>query len=261
MSAVLPVELYSAAATIVKGSFLGADGHTPNELSTWVSVDPDAVDAPAGGVTTATVTVAVPADAPPGEQYGVVWAETGSPPLAAGGISQVSRVGIRLYLSVGSGNPPAANFSIDSLTAERSPEGRPTVVAAVHNTGGRALDLSGTLQLSAGPAGLSAGPFPADLGTTVAVGDTEPVTVVLDQALPAGPWDAEITLRSGLLENSAQATITFPVAGQAPPVVTSTSLPGWVYPAIGCLILLLCIAALLAVLAYRRRNSGARLSR
>ena len=173
------------------------------------------------------------------------------------------------YRVVDSWTPPPARAttrerkspSIDWLTAERSPEGRPTVVAAVHNTGGRALDLSGTLQLSAGPAGSSAGPFPADLGTTVAVGDTEPVTIVLDQSLPAGPWDAEITLRSGLLANSAQATITFPVAGQAPPVVTSTSLPGWVYPAIGCLVLLLCIAVLLAVLAYRRRNSGAPLSR
>ena len=198
---------------------------------------------------------------PPGEQYGVVWAEAGSPPLAAGGITQVSRVGIRLYLSVGSGNAPAANFTIDSLTAERSPDGQPTVLAAVHNTGGRALDLSGTLQLFGGPAGLSAGPFPADLGTTVAVGGTKPVTIVLDQALPAGPWDAKITLRSGLLENSAQATITFPVTGQAPPVSTTTSLPGWVYPAIGCLILLICIAALLAVLTYRRRNSRSLISR
>jgi len=83
-SAVVSVELYSAAATIANGSFLGADGHTPNDLSTWTSVDPEAVDVPAGGLATATVTVAVPADAPPGEQYGAVWAEAGSPPLAAG---------------------------------------------------------------------------------------------------------------------------------------------------------------------------------
>ncbi|MBK8468317.1 MAG: hypothetical protein WAR57_06780 [Candidatus Phosphoribacter sp.] len=259
-SDIVPVKLYSAAATIADGSFLGADGRTPNDLSTWTSVDPDAVDVPAGGLATATVTVAVPTDAPPGEQYGVVWAEASSLPVAAGGITQVSRVGIRLYVSVGSGNAPAANFTIDSLTAERSPEGQPTVRAAVHNTGGRALDLSGTLRLSRGPAGLSAGPFPADLGTTVAVGHTELVTIVLDPALPAGPWDAEITMRSGLLEHSAQATITFPVTGQAPPVNTTTSLPGWVYLVIGCMILMLCIAALLAVVTYRRRNSPSRTS-
>jgi hypothetical protein len=82
------------------------------------------------------------------------------------------------------------------------------VLATVHNTGGRALDMSGTLQLLAGPGGLSAGPFPVTLGTTLAIDDTEPVTIALDKRLPAGPWDARITLRSGLIERSARATIT-----------------------------------------------------
>ena len=36
------VVLYAAAATIENGSFLGAAGHTPNDLSTWTSVDPAA---------------------------------------------------------------------------------------------------------------------------------------------------------------------------------------------------------------------------
>ena len=103
---------------------------------------------------TATVTIAVPSDAASGEQYGVVWAEARSAPGAGGGVIQVSRVGIRLYVSVGPGGPPRANFAIDSLTAERAPDGRPTVVAAVHNTGRRALDLNGTLQLLSGPGGL-----------------------------------------------------------------------------------------------------------
>ena len=168
------IVLYPAAATIGKGSFVGAAGHTPNDLTTWASVRPDASDVPAGGRVTATVTITVPRDAAPGEQYGVVWAEARSAPPAGGGITQVSRVGIRLYLSVGPGGPPAANFTIDSLTAKRSPDGRPMVVASVHNTGGRALDMNGTLQLSAGPGGLSAGPFPANLGVTLAIGDTEP---------------------------------------------------------------------------------------
>ena len=171
---------------------------------------------------TATVTITVPRDAAPGEQYGVVWAEARSAPIAGGGVTQVSRVGIRLYLSVGPGGPPAADFTIDSLTAKRSPDGRPTVLASVHNTGGRALDMNGTLRLSAGPGGLSAGPFPATLGTTLAIGDTEPVTIALDKRLPAGPWDARITLRSGLLERSARATITFPDTGASPPVNTTS---------------------------------------
>jgi hypothetical protein len=72
----------------------------------------------------------------------VVWAEARSTPSAGGGITQVSRVGIRVYLSVGPGGPPAADFTIDSLTARRSPDGRPVVLASVHNTGGRALDMN-----------------------------------------------------------------------------------------------------------------------
>lgn len=250
------IALYPAAATIEEGSFLGAAGDTPNELSTWTSVTPAVVDVPAGGTAVATVRIAVPPDAAPGEQYGVVWAEARSEPADQGGVVQVSRVGIRLYLSVGPGGPPAADFTIDSLTAERAPDGTPMVLATVHNTGGRALDMNGTLQLLAGPGGLSAGPFPATLGSTLAVGATEPVVIALDPQLPAGPWEAQITLRSGLLEHGAEATITFPDAGTAPAVATSER-PGWLYPAIAALaLLLLGVAALLATRWRRRRRAS-----
>ena len=256
--AIAHVILYAAAATIDHGSFLGSAGHTPNDLSTWTSVSPNVSDIPAGGRVTATVTITVPSDAAPGEQYGVVWAEARSGPADGVGVIQVNRVGIRLYLSVGPGGAPAADFTIDSLIAERSPDGRPTVLASVHNTGGRALDMSGTLQLLAGPGGLSAGPFPASLGVTLAIGDTEPVTIALDSQLPAGPWDARIVLRSGLLERSAHATITFPAAGAAPAVTTSTR-PGWLYPAIAALVILMLMgmATLLVVLTQPRRRPPA----
>ncbi len=172
------------------------------------------------------------------------------------GVTLVTRVGIRIYLSVGPGGPPAADFTIDSLTAERSPEGHPMVLATVHNTGGRALDMNGTLDLAAGPGGLSAGPFPATLGTTLAIGDTQPVTIVLDEEIPAGPWDARITLRSGLLERSARATITFPPAGASPSVRTTPVQPGWLPPAIAALaiILLLGFTTLLVLRARRVRT-------
>jgi hypothetical protein len=245
------VGLYPAAATIVDGSFLGADGHTPNELSTWTSVDPGASDIPAGGEVTATVTITVPTNAAPGEQYGVVWAEARSSPIDGGGVTQVSRVGIRVYLSVGPGGPPAANFSVDSLTAMRSETGRPMVRASVHNTGGRALDMFGNLQLSAGPGGLGAGPFPATLGTTVAIGATETVTIILDMQIPAGPWEAGITLHSGLLERGAQATITFPGAGASPPVETKSAQPGWLNISIAGIAILMSVAATWFYLLHR----------
>jgi hypothetical protein len=193
---------------------------------------------------TATVTIDVPEDAPPGEQYGVVWAEVRSEPVADGGVLQVSRVGIRIYLSVGPGGAPAADFTIDSLTAERSSEGQPIVLATVHNIGGRALDMSGTLKLLAGPGGLSAGPFPATLGTTLPIAGRETVTIALDDAIPAGPWDARITLRSGLLERTARATISFPASGASPSVLTTPLRPATPYLVAGGLFVLL--------LAHRR---------
>ena len=250
------IGLYAAAAAIENGSFLGAHGHTPNDLSTWTKVTPEAIDLPPGGLQMATVTITVPGDAAPGEQYAVIWAEARSAPSegsSGGGVTQVNRVGIRLYISVGPGGPPAADFTIDSLTAERSADGRPMVLATVHNVGGRALDMNGTLELLNGPGGLSAGPFPAVLGTTLARGDTESVVIALDPKLPAGPWDATITLRSGLVERTAEATITFPEAGAAAPVETTSGFAGWMYVAIAALLLLtLGFAAMVVVHRARR---------
>ena len=252
---VADVSLYAAAATITKGSFVGSAGHTANDLSTWTSVSPSAPDVPAGAKAVSTITIAVPKDAAPGEQYAVVWAEIRSAPADGKGVVQVSRVGIRLYLSVGPGGAPASNFSIDSLTAERAANGSALVVATVHNTGGRALDMNGTLTLAKGPGGLSAGPFPASLGVTLAIGDTEPVRISLDRQLPAGPWAAEITLRSGLLSRTAKATITFPAAGAAPATKAHSggSSSTWIYYVIAAFVLMLIAAAFLVIRSRRRR--------
>lgn len=238
------VVLYPAAATIGHGAFVGAAGHTRNELSTWTAVRPVAAKIPAGGHTIATVVIAVPSDAAPGERYGVVWAEARSVPPGGVGITQVSRVGIRLYLSVGAGGPPAAKFEINSLSARRTSAGRPIVVAAVHNTGGRALDISGALQLSEGPGELRAGPFPAHLGVTLGTGDTEPVTIALDKRLPAGPWEALVRLHSGLVQRSSRATITFPTP-------TASSFPTIVIAGLVAALLLLGATAIRVLLTRR----------
>lgn len=249
------VTLYAAAANIVDGAFLGADGHTANELSAWTSVRPASPAIPAGGRLMATVRIAVPKDAPPGEQLGVVWAEARS---AGGGgaVVQVNRVGIRIYLSVGPGGAPVAKFVIDSMTAVRDLDGRPRVIASVHNTGGRALDVSGTLRLGNGPGGLTAGPFPAELGTTLAIGSTQPVMITLDKQVPSGPWDAEITLSSGLVKSSAQATIVFPAAGAAAgaAVPAETRSWRWLYVVIAAVVTLLIGAVIWRIVRRRRRR-------
>ena len=244
------VVLYAAAASIHDGTFVGAAGRAPNDLASWTSLSPASTRVTAGGTQTAVVTITVPADAAPGEQYGVVWAEARSTPDADRGVTQVSRVGIRLYVSVGPGAAPAADFSIDALTAERSAEGEPVVSATVRNTGGRALDMKGSLVLTNGPGGLTAGPFPAELGSTLAIGDTQAVRIALDERLPDGPWDAVVTLESGLTQRSANASITFPASGSAASVLIEPSPgPPWPLVLIGT-----GIAVLLAVAGWVLRR-------
>jgi hypothetical protein len=254
------VLLYASAASLAHGAFLGADGHTVNELSSWTSVQPGMVTVPANRQATAMVSLTVPRDASPGERYGVVWAQVSSAARPGGGVVQVSRVGIRMYVSVGPGGAPAADFTITSLTAGRTTDGRPTVVATVRNTGGRALDMSGSLRLSAGPGGLGAGPFPAILGTTLAIGDTEPVTIALDRRLPAGPWNAAITLRSALVERQAHATLTFPGAGAARPVPVTPAHDRSLMPVFIGLggLSVVTLAAGGAIVRRRRRRHGQR---
>ncbi|MCU1594993.1 MAG: hypothetical protein JWO12_2385 [Frankiales bacterium] len=214
------VALYPAAADITKGGFAPGPGHAVNELTTWTKVSQSSIKLAAGANTTVEATISVPPKASSGERYAVIWAEVSSG--ATSGVRQVNRVGVRVYLSVGPGGEPPSDFTIDTLTANRLPDGSPVVYALVHNTGGRALDMSGSLKLANGPGGLSAGPFTAKLGTTLGVKDTEPVTVLLDKALPAGPWKASIELVSGLNKRGAQATITFPaVEGAGTPVTTT----------------------------------------
>jgi hypothetical protein len=85
--------------------------------------------------------------------------------------------------------------------------------------------MSGALQLSDGPDSLSAGPFPVRLGTTLGIGQNEPVTVPLDTVLPDGPWTARLTLASGTVQHTITATLTFPqAAGASSPVALDTSL-------------------------------------
>jgi hypothetical protein len=248
------VSLYAGAATIQDGTFVGAAGRMSSELSRWVHVTPGEIEIAAGKNLTATIAIAVPRDAAPGEQYGVVWAEARSAAADGGGVAQVSRVGIRLYVSVGPGGAPAPDFTVESLTAARSLAGEPLVRATVRNTGGRALDLTGRLLLSDGPGGLRAGPFPADLGRTLAVGDTQTIAVTLDDRLPAGPWHAEVSLVSGVTERRGEATITFPESGTAAAVAVRGpgSAPRWPLPAaVGATLVL----SLVGLVQFRRARS------
>lgn len=247
------VRVYPGAGTIEDGAFVFAGEDVETELTTWTSVNDPKLDLGPGEQAEVLVTIDVPSDAPEAEQYGVVWAEIRTP-AGDGNTIQASRVGVRIYLSVGPGNGPPAAFEIGSLTAGRDTEGRPEVTAEVTNTGGRAVDVIGSLTLDNGPSGLSAGPFSVVTGTTIAPGESAPVAVALDEDLPDGPWEATLTLKSGLLTEEATATLQFPESGQSTEVETDQG-PGLLRLAVlGAALVLIAVAVLLWA-AHRRKTT------
>ena len=250
------VRVYAAAASLSRGRFAFAPGHARNELSTWTSLQRAELRVPRGGTAIDTVTIRVPRNASSGERYAVIWAEVSAPSSAGGGVRLVNRVGVRMYLSVGPGGSARSNFTIRSLTAKRSATGRPLVIAKVRNSGGRTLDISGTLTLSEGPGGLRAGPFPVKLRTALAPGNSDRLTVRLDKQLPRGPWRARLRLRSGSVQRVAVGRLTFPRLASAAKPPAARSAPPGSHHLVSVLLGVLLSIGLLALLRFRRTLWG-----
>lgn len=258
---IVRVAVYPAAASLRQGRFAFASGHSRNELSRWTWLRRSVFRLAPGTKAFVPVTINVPKNASAGERYAVIWAEVSTRPPAAGGVTLVNRVGVRMYVSVGRGGAPPPRFAIGRLIAKRSATGRPLVVAKIRNSGGRTLDISGSLTLSKGPGGLRAGPFPVKLGTNLAPGHSEPATVRLDKRLPRGPWRASMRLRSGLIQRVAVARITFPrqAAAAKPPAAKVASARS--DNLILLVIILVVLIAALALLHFRRNRPGAAASK
>ena len=242
------VQVYAAAATIDNGAFVFGDGHAVNELVSWVSVDHTDLYLLPNTDIPVLVTIRVPKTASAGERYAVVWAQTAAMPSGARTIGAVNRVGVRIYLDIGPGGEPASDFQIETLTPARTPDGRPQISAQVRNTGGRAVDLNGTLTLANGPGSLNAGPYDLTSVATLAPGEVAPVVVVLDRQLPDGPWHVHLTIVSGFLTRTADAVITFPDTGTGAPVVALLTAAQHSPPS-GTQLLLLVVLACGAILA------------
>jgi hypothetical protein len=225
-----------------------------------MQVSPATVDLQAGKSAAVTVLIHVPPTVPKGERYATIVAELPAPPQASNpSVSIATRVGVRVYLDVGAGGEPASNFAISTLTAARDKDGTPVVSAQVTNTGGRALDLGGRLQLSGGPGGLRAGPYDVQVPRTLGIGESGDVTVALDKQTPVGPWLAKMTLRSGYVQHAVTGRLSFPrSAGTAAKPVKAHAVPlaknrNVLVPVAIGLILLLAIGLALW-LFWRRRN-------
>ncbi|MDH6110273.1 hypothetical protein P3T36_004795 [Kitasatospora sp. MAP12-15] len=250
------VEVYPSAVAIEHGSMVFAPDRTANELTDWVTLDHTSLDLPPHGTAEVRATINVRPAASSGERYAVIWAQVASRPDPSHTVTTVNRVGLRLYIDVGPGGEPPSDFQIGELTATRTKDGQPEVLAQVHNTGQRALDLGGTLSLTDGPGSTNAGPFQVTHGTTLAPGDTAPVTVLLDPRLADGPWTAHLTLVSGLVKRTATATLTF---AASPGSTSQGVLPQTGWPTLGPVVAVIAAAGSLGLLLLAaRRRTGRR---
>ena len=242
--------VYAGAAHITAGQFVGDTGATRSELTGWVSVQHRVVTLAAGASVTDLVTIKVPAGATRGEHYGAVWVQQAAKARTGGGSSviEVDRVGVRIYLAVGRGGAPPTSFNITSVTGHLTAAGQPVVVAHVNNTGGRALDLNGTVRLSNGPGNTSSGPFSARQTVTLAPGQSWNVTFAPPKSLPQGSWRATVTLASGLTKATATTTIQLSAIVATQGALSSKQ---WIWLAIGGLV---AAALVIAVGRYARQH-------
>ena len=244
--------VYADAAFITGGLFVGYAGATRSELTDWVSVQHPTVTLAAGASVMDMVTVSVPLGATRGEHYGVVWVQQTAKARAhdgESGVTEVSRVGVRLYVAVGRGGAPPTSFDITSVTGHLTHAGQPIIVAHVNNTGGRAIDLNGSARLTNGPGGTSSGPLRAQRIITLAPGQSWNLTFAAPKSLPKGSWQVTVALASGLTKATATATVQFSaiVATQA-----ALSARHWIWVALGGLVIALVVA--LGWLARQRRR-------
>jgi len=243
--------VYSDAAHISNGSFSGDSGKTRSELTDWIGVQHRTLTLRPHASAMDMVTIKIPPGATRGEHYGVIWAQQADYVRAVSGIgvNEVARVGVRVYLAVGQGGAPPTSFAITSITGHRAASGRPSMVAHVKNTGGRAVDLNGSASLTRGPGNTSAGPFPAKQIITLAPGQSGNITFAPPKSVPNGPWQAKVTLVSGLTETTAARTVMFSETARA-----GLSMVSWLSIALGALAVAVAVALILVHSARQRRR-------
>jgi hypothetical protein len=248
--------VYPDAAFISGGQFNGYPGATRSELTSWIKVRYRTVTVPAGKTASDLITIRVPHGATRGEHYGLVWVQQTAKARHGNrrgiGVTEVSRVGIRVYLAVGRGGAPPTSFDITSITGRRTPAGQLLVVAHVSNTGGRALDLNGTVRLADGPGGTSAGPFPVQKIVTIAPGQSWDMVFVVPHTLPAGSWRATVRLASGLTRATGAATVML-----APAAAAQAALSGVPWPWLALIVILLALTAAMGRFWWQHRRGQA----
>jgi hypothetical protein len=97
----MKVDVYPGLATFVSGKFLVGNGRDGNTFTTWIKLTPNTLTLKPNESKPFNLIITPPADADSIQHFGVIWAEVQGAPNASGIIS-VSRVGIRMYVPIGS---------------------------------------------------------------------------------------------------------------------------------------------------------------
>ncbi|SNT12597.1 hypothetical protein SAMN05421812_103279 [Asanoa hainanensis] len=249
-------DIYAGSASLENDEFVYGKDRETNELSSWVTLSKNKDTLDPGETVQVEATIVVPKQASRGERYAVIWAETRAAPDKKGNIGAIRRVGIRVYLSVGPGGEPISSFDIGQVTVSRGDDGVPRISTLVHNTGERALDINGTLNLSDGPGSMRAGPYQLTTVTTLAPGASGIVVAALDAKLPDGAWRLDLDLASGTVKRHLDLAITLQPPGLSMVATVMENWWGW-FGAGGAALVVIALAALLLVRRRRRQPAAA----
>jgi hypothetical protein len=239
------ITVYPSGAGKRAGAFTYAAGRSMNQLSSWITVERPVVVLAPRSDTDVTVRVSVPKGATSGERYAVVWAQV-SARTSSGDVQLTNRVGIRVYLSVGSVQR-ADDLRIGTVTARRAPNGAPYVEAWVLNESFETVRIVGSVSLRDGPGGLRAGPVSIVPMTALPPGDAGRLDTYFERGLPRGPWRASLRVSSGSRDQVRVAELVFPGV----PVTSST----WEWGA-PLLVSPVFVVALLFLFARRHARMG-----
>lgn len=226
-------------------------GRASTGAGTWISVVPT-VTVPAGGSQTVPYTIAVPADAAPGDQPAGIAASIRS--QGQGTVSVDSRVGFRVMTRVTGELRTEASAAVSgsSYTGAVNPfdPGTLEITYDVTNTGNTRLRAQPVVSI-AGPLGLAASQRPGEEITDIAPGETRTSTLQIGSAWPLLWYDVRVE------------AVPLPVAdgegvAGAQSVTASASVPAMPWSQ---LLVLAAGAALVTLYLWQRRRDRARTAR
>jgi hypothetical protein len=222
----------------------------PAAVGTWVTFGADSVEVPAGQSVEIPFTLAIPADATPGDYAGGLITSLAQPEQEQG-ITVDRRLGIRMHVRVGGELQPTIaieNMKVDYAgTLNPFAPGDATVSYVVHNTGNAILSAGQSIAVT-GPFGM----LPVSAAGIERVPELLPgedwaVTVPLSGVAPSFLLTATAVVLPELPDDDSS---TNPVLSDVQATATTWAVP-WM---LLLLILLIAAAVVAAILVSRRRR-------